>query len=60
MTGRELQKICEEYPDYNFECSYTYPPETGDRFLNIDIFQIKGIADIGHSDKIVRLDTTIT
>lgn len=59
MTGKELKKICEKYPDFEFQFSYTHPYKKGDRFLNIDTYGISGIDDIGHSDKIIVLSGEI-
>ena len=50
MTGEELKKICEQYPDYEFEFSFT---DGYSKFPNIRTFINLELADVGHSDKVI-------
>ena len=53
MTGKELEKICREYPDFDFQ--FIFLDGDNGKFLNIRSFSELEIADIGHSDKVVLL-----
>lgn len=53
MTGKELEKICREYPDFDFQ--FIFSDRDNGKFLNIRSFSKLEIADIGHSDKVVLL-----
>lgn len=53
MKGSELEKLCQQYPDFEFEFIFT----DGDngKFLNVRHFEKLETADIGYSDKVVLL-----
>lgn len=53
MKGKELEKICKEYPDFDFQ--FIFSDGDNGKFLNIRSFSELEIADIGHSDKVVLL-----
>lgn len=53
MKGKELEKICREYPDFVFQFIF-WDGDNG-KFLNIRSFSNLEIADIGHADKVVLL-----
>lgn len=53
MKGKELEKICKEYPDFDFQ--FIFLDGDNGKFLNIRSFSELEIADIGHSDKVVLL-----
>lgn len=52
MLGKDLQKLCEEYPDFDFQFTFT---DGYSRFPNVRTFENLTLEDIGHSDKIVLL-----
>jgi hypothetical protein len=53
VKGKELQKICEQYPDFDFEFSFT---DGYSKFPNIRSFNNLELCDVGHSDKVVVLN----
>lgn len=52
MTGKELLKLAEEYPDFELEFVFT---DGFSSFPNIRHFSQIEVADIGHSDKTIVL-----
>lgn len=52
MKGKELLKLCEQYPDFEFEFSFT---DGYSKFPNVRSFKNLELCDIGHSDKIITL-----
>ena len=52
MTGKELQKLCEQYPDFEFTFSFT---DGYSHFPNVRSFDNLTLCDVGHSDKVVVL-----
>lgn len=52
MKGEELKKICEQYPEFEFEFKFT---DGYSRFPNIRTFNNLELTDVGHSDKIIVL-----
>lgn len=52
MKGNDLLKLCEQYPDYEFEFSFT---DGCSKFPNVRTFDNLELCDIGHSNKIVIL-----
>lgn len=53
MKGSELEKLCKQYPDFDFQFIFT----DGDngRFLNVRCFENLELNDIGYSDKVVLI-----
>jgi len=58
MTAKELADELLKYPDFGVEFVYSTFIQDGIHtpFPNISSFRITGIADIGHSDKVIFLD----
>ena len=52
MKSEELKKICEQYPDFEFEFKFT---DGYSRFPNIRTFNHLELTDVGHSEKIIVL-----
>lgn len=52
MTGKELKQLAEEYPDFEFQFTFT---DGYNRFPNVRNFENLELCDIGHSDKVVVL-----
>lgn len=52
MTGKELKQLAEEYPDFEFQFTFT---DGYNRFPNVRNFENLKLCDIGHSDKVVIL-----
>lgn len=57
MTGRELGKLCELYPDFDFQFTFT---DGYSRFPNVRTFTDLELCDIGHSDKVVVISGEVT
>lgn len=53
MLGKDLMKLCEKYPDFDFEFSFT--DGNNGRFINVRHFEKLELCDVGHSDKVVIL-----
>jgi hypothetical protein len=53
MTGNELKKLCEQYPDFEFV--FRISDGNNGKFLNIRDFSDLELCDVGHSDKVVVL-----
>ena len=53
MLGKELKELCEKYPDFEFEFSFTDGYCT---FPNVRTFRNLELCDIGHSGKVVVLE----
>lgn len=58
MKAKELAEELLKHPDFDVELSYMTFKRDGIHtpFPNIYNYKIKGIADIGHSDKVIILD----
>ena len=58
MKAKELAEELLKYPDFDVELSYITFKYDGIHtpFPNIYNYKIKGIADIGHSDKVIILN----
>ncbi|GEM_PF-5354145 len=58
MKAKELAEELLKYPDFDVELTYMTFKRDGIHipFPDIYTYKIKGIADIGHSDKIIVLD----
>ena len=58
MNAKELAEELLKYPDFDVELTYMAFKRDGIHtpFPDIYTYKIKGIADIGHSDKIIVLD----
>lgn len=52
MSGEELKKLGEEYPDFEFKFSFS---DGGDKWPNVRSFDNIELADVGHSNKVVIL-----
>lgn len=52
MKGKDLIKLAEEYPDFEFEFRFT---DGYSNFPNVRSFNHLELCDVGHSDKIVIL-----
>lgn len=52
MKGADLAKLGAQYPDYDFEFSFTDGYST---FPNVRTFKNLEIQDVGHSEKAVSL-----
>lgn len=50
MLGKDLQKLAEKYPDYEFLFTFT---DGYSRFPNVRNFNQLKMEDVGHSDKVV-------
>jgi hypothetical protein len=56
MKAKELAEELLKHPDFDVELIYMTFERDGIPFPDIYKYKIKGIADIGHSDKIIILD----
>lgn len=58
MKAKELAEELLKHPDFDVELSYMTFKRDGIHtpFPDIYNYKIKGIADIGHSDKVIILD----
>lgn len=55
MKVIDLIEKLKNYEDFEVEAAYSEDWKPGDRFLNINFYKVDGIADVGHSDKVVIL-----
>jgi hypothetical protein len=55
MKVKDLIKKIEEYPDYELELTNVVVYESKQR-PDYNTYPVLGIADIGHSDKVIVLD----
>ena len=55
MKVKDLIKQIEEYPDYELELTNVVFYESK-QHLDFNTYKVLGVADIGHSDKIIVLD----
>jgi hypothetical protein len=60
MKAKELAEELLKHPDFDVELIYmTSFKRDGMLFPDIYKYKIKGIADIGHSDKVIILDAEV-
>ena len=52
MLGKDLEQLCKQYPDFDFQFSFT---DSYSKFPNVRSFEKLELCDIGHSDKVVIL-----
>ena len=55
MKVKDLIKQIEEYPDFELELTNVVVYENGQR-PDYNTYPVVGVADIGHSDKVIVLD----
>lgn len=55
MKGKELAKLLMQYPDMEVKFTISFQ-ECPCAPLIYETYEITGIADIGHSDKVIVLD----
>lgn len=55
MLGSELKKLCDEYPDFDFQFGFIEDLKAGYIFPNNRTFEKLELADVGYSDKVVVL-----
>ena len=62
MKAKELAEELLKHPDYDVELTYMTFKRDGTHtpFPDIYNYKIKGIADIGHSDKVIILDGEVS
>lgn len=56
MKVKDLIKKIEEYPDYELELTNIVVYDSKQRRPIYNTYPILGVADIGHSDKVIVLD----
>tara|TARA_S200002703_G_scaffold83596_1_gene72028 strand:+ start:887 stop:1072 length:186 start_codon:yes stop_codon:yes gene_type:complete len=55
MKASELIEILSQYPDFEIQASL-FQADGSSYGASLQNFELKGIADIGYSDKIIKLD----
>lgn len=55
MKAKELIELLKGYPDFEIEASFLN--EDGSSYgISLQNFELNGLADVGHSDKVIKLD----
>lgn len=59
MKAKELAELLLQYPDFDVEGLYETINEDFGYYPTYEAFTVNGIADIGYSDKVIKLNCEI-